>query len=288
MSRKESKDQEKFMSWFFRGKEIFKPLNTGIIDERVKCLREYVANIFFYTKNGKTIMVDAGYNYGRLGEKMKWLDLLPEEIEDILITHLDTDHVGAIEVGGEGLFRHGKIYVGTVENEYLEGQRRRKVFWGLYTLPQVHIEHEKVLIEDGEIFYLGEIKVEAFLVPGHTWGHLVYLIDDEYLFMGDTIWLGVDGGYAFLHVLAEDGKLQTKSLANLEKILRKRNLTLKIITGHTGWCEDLNFTFAHINEVISGLKKPKVHDPSAPYDGYEERDDTEERTRGEGLKKCGP
>ena len=27
------------------------------------------------------------------------------------------------------------------------------------------------------------IKIECFLVPGHTWGHMVYLIDDEYLFM---------------------------------------------------------------------------------------------------------
>ena len=50
------------MSMKFRGKEIFKPLNTGWIDEHVGCIREYVANIFFYTKNGRTIMIDAGYN----------------------------------------------------------------------------------------------------------------------------------------------------------------------------------------------------------------------------------
>ena len=31
------------------------------------------------------------------------------------------------------------------------------------------------------VFYIENIKVEAFLVPGHTWGHLVYLIDDAYL-----------------------------------------------------------------------------------------------------------
>ncbi|MDD6918433.1 MAG: hypothetical protein PUI80_02140 [Peptoniphilaceae bacterium] len=57
MSKKDSKIQEKFMSMMFRGKEIFKPLNTGYIDERVKCIREYVANIFFYTKSDKTIMM---------------------------------------------------------------------------------------------------------------------------------------------------------------------------------------------------------------------------------------
>ncbi len=58
MARKDSENQKKFMSRVFCGKEIFKPLNTGWIDEHVACVREWVANIFFYTKNGKTIMVD--------------------------------------------------------------------------------------------------------------------------------------------------------------------------------------------------------------------------------------
>ena len=39
MSKIESKIQEKVMSFLFRGKEIFKPLNTGHIDERVSCGR---------------------------------------------------------------------------------------------------------------------------------------------------------------------------------------------------------------------------------------------------------
>ena len=79
MSRIGNKIQEKFMSMKFRGKEIFKPLNTGRIDEHVSCVREYVANIFFYTKNGRTIMIDAGYNYERLAEKMSWLNLDPKK-----------------------------------------------------------------------------------------------------------------------------------------------------------------------------------------------------------------
>ena len=63
------------MSRLFRGKAIFKPLNTGWIDEYVACVREWIANIFFYTKNGTTVMIDAGYNYERLAEKMGWLDI---------------------------------------------------------------------------------------------------------------------------------------------------------------------------------------------------------------------
>ena len=287
MSKNDSKFQVKFMSFMFKGKEIFKPLNTGFIDERVSCIREYVANIYFYTKDGHTIMIDAGYNYDRLAEKMQWLKINPKEIKEILVTHQDTDHVGAIEKGSDELFSDATIYIGKVENEYLEGHKHRKVFWGLTTLPQVVIDNQKVLIEDGQVFYIGNIKVEAILVPGHTWGHLVYLIDDSYLFTGDTIWFGADGGYAFLNTLAEDRKLQCQSLQRLKEILEKRNLQLKIITGHTGWTDDFVFAFAHIDEICNSLRrKPKVHDPKAPYDGFEESEDTEENVRGGYLAQC--
>ena len=68
MSKKATEFQRKAMSWMYRGKEIFKPLNTGWIDENVACVREWVANIFFYRKGDTTIMIDAGYNYDRLHE----------------------------------------------------------------------------------------------------------------------------------------------------------------------------------------------------------------------------
>ena len=287
MSKNDSRFQVKFMSFMFKGKEIFKPLNTGFIDDRVSCIREYVANIYFYTKDGHTIMIDAGYNYDRLAEKMQWLGINSKDIKEILVTHQDTDHVGAIEEGSDELFRDATIYIGNIENEYLEGRKHRKVFWGLTTLPQVIIDNPKILIEDGQIFYIGNIKIEAFLVPGHTWGHLVYLVDDCYLFTGDTLWLGADGGYAFLNTLAEDRKLQCQSLQRLKEILVKRNLQLKIITGHTGWTDDFDFAFAHIDEICNSMRrKPKVHDPKAPYDGFEESEDTEENARSGYLAQC--
>ena len=111
MARKDSDNQKRSMSAMFKGRAIFKPLNTGRIDDRVACVREWVANIFFYTKNGTTIMIDAGYNYARLQEKMSWLDLDPATIRHILITHQDTDHVGALERDSELLFKDAKVAV---------------------------------------------------------------------------------------------------------------------------------------------------------------------------------
>ena len=101
MSKKATEFQRKAMSWMYRGKEIFKPLNTGWIDKNVACVREWVANIFFYRKGDTTIMVNAGYNYDRLAEKMGWLGIDPKSIHHILITHQDTDHVGAVEADSD-------------------------------------------------------------------------------------------------------------------------------------------------------------------------------------------
>ena len=284
MARKDSDHQKKSMSLLFRGKAIFKPLNTGRIDEHVACVREWVANIYFYTKNNVTIMIDAGYNYARLREKMGWLDIDPSTIRHILITHQDTDHVGALETDSELLFRDATVYIGEIENRYLTGETRRKVFHGLYKLPMVRMENKKVLLRDGEVFQIGDIKIECLLVPGHTWGHMVYLIDDEYLFTGDTIWFGADGGYSFIATLAEDNKLAVRSLEKLEKELRRRNKALKIITGHTGWTDDLDFAFAHRAELCKPFTE-KYTDPAAPYDGYIEDDDTEEGARTVQLRK---
>ncbi len=284
MARKDSENQKKFMGLMFRGKEIFKPLNTGRIDEHVACVREWVANIFFYTKDGRTIMIDAGYNYERLAEKMGWLDIDPASIKHILITHQDTDHVGALEPDSECLFKDAAVYLSEIENRYMTGEVRRKVIHGLYKLPMVKCSNKKILLGDGQILDIEGIKVECILVPGHTWGHMVYLIDDEYLFTGDTLWFGADGGYSFISTLAESNKLSVQSLEKLEANLKRRSGRIKIITGHTGWTDDLEFAFRHRTELCAPFKK-RMHDPDAPYDGYEESDDTEEKARSVILKK---
>ena len=183
-----------------------------------------------------------------------------------------------------GLFKKAKLYVGEIENRYLTGEVRRRVMHRLYKLPQVTINNKKQLLKDGETFKIGNIKIHAFLVPGHTWGHMVYLIDDKYLFTGDTIWFGADGGYSFISALAESNKLAVRSLGILEQKLKKMCVKPLFITGHTGFTD--NFEFAHKEKLCSPFKK-KVHDPSAPYDAYDESDDTERNAKNGFLKVAG-
>ena len=278
MSRKDTEHQRITMSKLYRGTQIFKPLKTGRIDEHVSCVREWIANIFFYSKDDVTIMIDAGYNYERLKEKMGWLDIDPSSIHHILITHQDTDHVGALETDSDQLFKDATVYLSEIENKYITGEKHRKVIHGLYRLPMVRMNNERRLLKDHQVLDIEGIRVECILVPGHTWGHMVYLIDDKYLFTGDTIWFGADGGYSFIAMLAESNKLSVQSLEKLEKNLRARKRKIAVITGHTGWSDDLDFVFAHRDKLCSRLHK-RVPDPDAPYDGYDESDDTEKKAR---------
>ena len=50
------------------------------------------------------------------------------------------------------------------------------------------------------------------------------------------------------------------------------------VSGNTGQTDNSEFAFAHKDKLCSPFKK-KVHDPSAPYDAYEESDDTEEKAK---------
>ena len=60
--------------------------------------------------------------------------------------------------------------------------------------------------------------------------------------------------------------------------LKERGLTPKVITGHTGWTDDVDFAFLHRDEPCRPFTR-KYTDPNAPYDGYVEDDDTEEKAR---------
>ena len=65
---------------------------------------------------------------------------------------------------------------------------------------------------------------------------------------------------------------------------RARRQPIRIITGHTGWTDDLDFAFRHRTEICKPFTK-KYTDTSAPYDGYIEDDDTEESARSILLRK---
>ena len=77
-----------------------------------------------------------------------------------------------------------------------------------------------------------------------------------------------------------------KSLAALEQKLQSRGLHPVFLTGHTGWTDNFAFAFAHKDKLCSPSQK-RVPDPAAPYDAYDESDDTEKMAKSGFLKGVG-
>lgn len=195
------------------GKYYCKPEETGVLQEGISCIREYDVNFWFYSKDGKTLAFDSGHlNYKGIDEEFKKIDIMPEDIKHLFLTHLDTDHAGGIDKSGRNIFPNAKVYMGEEENKYMMREIRRKGFF----FNCVQIAEGWIPIKGNTTFEVEGIKVEAIPVPGHTIGHTVYIVDDKIMISGDCLAINEDGGYAFFLIFSHKIQAEIKSLyANL-------------------------------------------------------------------------
>ncbi len=102
----------------------------------------------------------------------------------LLETHAHADHISAAPYLREQL--GGLIGIG-------EGIKKvQSVFKKVFNLEDrfnVDGEQFDYLFKADEIFYIGNIKVEAIHVPGHTPADMAYLVEGHMVFVGDTLFM---------------------------------------------------------------------------------------------------
>lgn len=246
---------EKIKPISMRGKYYCKPEDTGILNHEISCIREYDVNLWFYTKNGKTIAFDSGHiNYKDIEDEFKKINIDPKNIRHLFLTHLDVDHGGGIDITGRNIFPKAHVYMGADEEKYMTREIRRKAIF-----------HNCVKIADGwtpikdiSIFEVEGIKVEAIPVPGHTVGHTVYIVDDKILISGDCLAINESGGYAFFDFFTQDPRKNKRSLKKLKDKLK--NYQIKYVcTGHSGIHPYSEKIFEHIDKSASFGKTNPFH-----------------------------
>ena len=252
--------------YFMRGIRAVNPSNTGIFPGGVSCIREDDVNIWFYTKGGRTIAFDTGHiNFSKLNNSFEKISINPNEIKHVFLTHVDVDHAGGVDKNGTSIFPNAKIYVGENDEQYLTGKMHRMIKLGFVKLNVgVELAPGYSLVKDGQVFEANGIKVEAIHVPGHTLGHMCYVVDDCILVSGDCLAVNQNGGYPFFDFFTQFPDLNRKSLMKLKDKIKDKHLTA-VCTGHSGYRQFNDRIFAHIDEVADFGKK-KHFDEDAPDD----------------------
>ena len=260
----------------YRGKGALHPAQTGRLTDRVSCVREYDVNIFFIRKGKTLIAIDAGYKvHPGLLSGCRKIGVDPLQVQALFLTHADPDHAGGLDIHQENPFRNAEIYLGREEENYLTNTWHRKKIGPIALKNSVTIREGYHLLTDGEEVKAGEIRVKALLVPGHTLGHLCYLIEDEMLFTGDAIALNQDGGWCFFDLFNYDSRLNIASLTALKKRLNLSEIRY-VFTSHNGFTEDTESAFRHIDRIPDLKKKGFLFDAGAPYDCFDMKEESDD------------
>ncbi|NLL91395.1 MAG: MBL fold metallo-hydrolase [Ruminococcaceae bacterium] len=249
-----------------RGLKFCNPTNSGILTERISCIRQNDVNIWFYNKNGTVIAFDSGHlNFPGLDAEFAKIKVDPLRIEYLFLTHADVDHAGGVDISGNNIFPNARIHVGKEEEQYLKGEMHRITKLKFIKIKNcVRLKEGYRLIEDGEIFWIDKIKVEAIHVPGHTLGHYCYLIDEKVLISGDCLAINQNGGYAFFDFFTQFPEMNKKSLERLEKLLSDKNIE-SVCSGHSGFRTDIEKLFA-FREQSATFSRSNPFDKEAPRD----------------------
>lgn len=245
------------------GKRMLHPAETGHYKEGVSAVREDDVNVWFYTKGGQTIAVDSGHlDFQGAKEAAAGIGIDTDAVKHVLLTHSDVDYCGGVErTAKTKLFPNAQLYLGKGEEVYFDGSFCRMIKAGIPLMNPVRLDSYKT-VKDGDILYCGDIKVQVIEIPGHTAGHVCYIIDDRVLFSGDCLAVNALGGYSLFDFFTQNPALNKKSLIRLKAIIEVSSVRV-VCTGHSGIWDYSPKLFAHIDESArSSWGHP--FDPEAP------------------------
>ena len=118
---------------------------------------------------GHAVLIDTG---GPSGPILKAIEELKLTVSHVLCTHHHIDHI-----------QHNADYKSRFNCPICGHTRERKLFGTL-----------DVELSDGDELTSGGLHVRALHTPGHTLGMIAFVVNDERVFTGDTLFRGSVGG----------------------------------------------------------------------------------------------
>jgi len=195
------------------------PVKTGQVLENIFAVQDKFVNLFIIKTSEGYIAIDGGYDTENIKQELKKLNISETDVKALFLTHSDSDHTAAA-----GIFKNAKIYASENEAPMLDGKINKVLFFS----NQLNLPY--TTMKDKEIVRSGGVSIRLISTPGHTLGSASYMVDDHYLFIGDTLSLKNSKIEAFNNFFNMD---TAKEKNSIEKIKALPGIKY-IITAHYG------------------------------------------------------
>jgi len=147
-------------------------------------------NMYLIVNDRKGIVIDPGFIESEQDKIIKVLRKECDAVPDIILTHCHFDHITGCSLLKQEF--KSKIYCHRLDREKLrDPEKSGALFLGV---KGARIAADE-LLDGGEELSLLNLKFRIIHTPGHTQGSISILVEDRYLFSGDTIFKDSIGRY---------------------------------------------------------------------------------------------
>lgn len=187
---------------------------TGLLQQKAKRIKVPV-KAFLVRVNGKTVLVDAGWSEQcainprrhlgaalafstgasmTLDESVKRrlakMDITPEMLDAVILTHLDCDHVSGIgDLKGAKHFYAAKE---ELERAALPNPRYKNSLWQNVNIEPINMNYDSHVPFGKSCDLFGDGSVKIVFTPGHSAGTVCVLVEDN----GKIALIAGDNGYS--------------------------------------------------------------------------------------------
>jgi glyoxylase-like metal-dependent hydrolase (beta-lactamase superfamily II) len=169
-------------------------VQAALKDQHIGLPAETSVNAFLINTGSKLVLVDAGAGTlwgpaaGKLLASLKAAGYTPEQVDEVYITHLHTDHIGGAVANGAPVYPNAIVRADQREVDYWLSKVQ---FQGAVASMEPLLKARRFKAFSGDTDLVPGVRAVA--THGHTEGHTIYLVESQgqklYL-IGDLIHVG--------------------------------------------------------------------------------------------------